>query len=221
MSTPRLRRGLVASLSKAPYEAVPIGGATAADLERDATGKACDFILVSEIAELKSSKPNKVGGMLRRASGDANTATEIDDARVEYKLFAIGDQTKPRLTSSAKASSGGGFGVGSALRVAAFAGSMYMTMGMGTGGMMGMMGPASSMGGLGIGGGGLMNPGMGAAMSMMSHAQGMGGMSMPGGLGDSGEADKAMQTVEEALAKAGKQTADELKTGKLRPIEKQ
>ena len=220
MSTPRLRRGLMASLSKAPFEAVPIGGASAADLERDASDKACDFILVSEIAELKSSKPNKVGGMLRRASGDANAATEIHDARVDYKLYAIGDQNKPKLTSSAKASSGGGFGVGSALRVAAYAGSIYMTMGMGSGMMMGMV-PASSIGAMAGVGGGLMNPGMGAAMSMMSTAQGMGGLSMAGGAGDPGDGDKAMQTVEEALAKAGKQTADELKTGKLRAVEKQ
>jgi len=222
MSTAMLRGGLVASLSKAPFEALPISGATPADLDRDATGKACDFILVSDIAELKTSKPNKVGGMLKKVSGDANGAVDIHDARVEYKLYAVGDQSKPKVTSSAKASSGGGFGVGSALRVAAFAGSMYMTMGMGSG-MMGMMGPYASLGGGGLGGGmmpGLMNPGMGAAMSMMSHAQLTGGaggmMGMPGmsGMPEMGD-QKATQTVQDALSKAGKQVAEELKTGKL------
>ena len=108
-------------------------GASQADLDRDATGKACDFILVTEIAEVKTSKPNKVGGALRRVSGDANAASEIHDARVDYRLYAVGDQARPKLASSTKASSGGGFGVGSALRVAAFAGQMYMTMGMGFG----------------------------------------------------------------------------------------
>ena len=218
MSMPRLRGGLIASLSKAPFEALPVGGATPADLDRDAAEKACDFILVTDIAELKTSKPSKVGGMLRKVSGDANGVSEVHDARVDYKLYAVGDQTKPKIVASAKASSGGGFGVGSALRVAAFAGSMYMTMGMGSG-VMGMMGPASSLGGLsGLGGGmsGLMNPGMGAAMSIMSSGA---GMAMPGGMpGMPGLPDpstqKATQTVQDALSKAGKQVAEELKKSK-------
>ena len=126
-------------MTKKPFEALPVSGATPADLDRDAKAKECDFILVSEIAELKTSKPNKVGGMLKKVSGDANATSEIHDARVEYKLYAVGDQAKPKLSASTKASSGGGFGVGSALKLAAFAGSMYMTMGMG-GGMMGRLG---------------------------------------------------------------------------------
>ena len=218
MTTPMLRGGLLASLNKAPFEALPISGTSAAALDRDASDKACDFVLVSDITELKTSKPNKVGGMLRRASGDGNASADVHDARVDYRLYAVGDEDKPRLTASAKSSTGG-FGVSSALRVAAFAGSMYLTMGMGTGLMSSMMGPASALGGTTPFGGGLMNPGMGAAMSMMSRAQSMGGMAMPGGLPDTGDAStqKATQTVQDALAKAGKQVADDLKTGKLRP----
>ncbi len=219
MSTPMLRGSLVASFNKAPFEAVPLAGATPADLDRDAAGKACDFILVSDIAELKTSKPNKVGGMLKRVSGDTTAPSDVHDARVEYKLYAVGDQNKPKMSASAKASSGGGFGVGSALRVAAFAGSMYMTMGMGSGGMMNMMGPGASLGGGGRLGGGLFNPGMGAAMSMMSQAQSMDAMAGAGGMPDAGDlsGQKATQTVQDALSKAGKQVAEELKAGKLRP----
>src|SRR5581483_3685762 len=97
--------------------------------------------------------------------------------RVDYKLYAAGDQSKPKSAGTVKTSSGGGFTVGSALRVAAFAGSMYMTMGMGAG-MMGIAGPAASFGGGAMGGGmfGMMNPGMGAAMSIMSTQRGIGGM---------------------------------------------
>jgi hypothetical protein len=216
MPTPMLRGSLVGSFNKAPFEAVPIAGATPAELDRDAAGKACDFILVSDIAELKTSKPNKVGGMLKRVSGDTAAPADIHDARVDYKLYAVGEQSKPKMTASAKASSGGGFGVGSALRVAAFAGSMYMTMGMGTGGMMNMMGSASPLGGGGRMGGGLFNPGMGAAMSMMSQSQSMDGMAA--GMSDTGDTSgqKATQTVQDALSKAGKQVAEELKNGKLR-----
>ena len=219
---PMLRGQLLGTLNKAPFEAVPIWGASAAAVDKDAADKACDYVLVSDISEVKTSKPNKVGGMLRRASGDSNASAEVHDARVDYKLYAVGDQTKPRLTASAKSSSGG-FGVGSALRVAAFAGQMYMTMGMGTSMMSGMMGPAAAFGGASPLGGGLMSPGMGAAMSIMSGAQSMGamgagmGMGMPGlPDGGDGSTQKATQTVQDALAKAGKQVAEDLKTGKLR-----
>ncbi len=174
-----MRIALVASLTKAPFEALPITGATPADLSRDAAAKGCDFVLASDIAELKTSKPNKVGGMLKKVSGDATAPSEVHDAKVDYKLYAIGDQAKPRLSASAKASSGGGFGLSSALRVAAFAGSLYLTMGMmGNPMMMNMTGSYGGFGGSGLGGGGmgLMNPGMGAAMSMMSQAS----IQMPG-----------------------------------------
>ncbi|MEP6914992.1 MAG: hypothetical protein ABJC89_05075 [Acidobacteriota bacterium] len=213
----RMVGGLLDGFTKAPFEGLPVSGATAADLDRDAAGKACDYILVSDIAEIKTSKPNKVGGMLKRVSGDANAPSEIHDVRIDYKLFAVGDPAKPRIASSVKASSGGGFGVGSALRLAAFAGRMYLTMGMG-GGMLGMMGPG--MGGMGgLGGGmlaGRMNPGMGAAMSILS-AGGDGAMGgMPGGLPGlgAGSEDKVFETVQDGLSKTAKQVAEELKKGK-------
>ncbi len=211
MPVPMLRGGLLASLNKAPFEALPLSGTSPADLHQDALGKACDFILVTDVSEVKTSKPNKLGGALRRVSGDANAASEIHDARVDYKLYAVGDQAKAKLASTAKASSGGGFGVGSALRVAAFAGQMYMTMGMGMGmggGMMGAMGPAASLGGVGGGMSGLMNPGAGAAMSIMSGA---GGMALPGGMGGDSTTQKVEETVQDALSKEGKQVVEELK----------
>jgi hypothetical protein len=221
LSLTMLRNGLISSLSKAPFEALPINGAVLADIDRDAAEKACDFILLTEIAELKTSKPGKVGGLLRRTAGDTSVPSEMHDARVEYKLYAVGSPGKPRLASAAKASSGGGFGVGSALKVAKFAGSLYL--GLGTGMMMGggMMGPYASLMGAG-GGGGLkarvLNPGLGVAMSMMSQPN-VGG---PGtGLSTTGVPDmedvssqRATQTVHQALVKAGSQVAEELKKSK-------
>lgn len=222
-----LRGSLLGAFTKAPFEAVPVSGASHDELDKDATQKECDYILVSDVAELKTSKPNKIGGMLKKVSGDANTSNEIHEARIDYKLFAVNDWAKPRMTSSVKTSSGGGFGVGSALRLAAFAGSMYLTMGMGSGAMMGMLGQGSSFGGLGGLGGGLMgsrvNPGMGAAMSIMSTGAAMG---MPGGMpaGMPGMGDpsgqKAVETVQDGLSKAGKQVAEELKKGKPVSAEK-
>jgi hypothetical protein len=211
--TPVLRTALVAAFTKAPYEALPLVGATPADLNRDAASKACDFVITSELAELKSGKPGKVGGMLKKVSGDANAQEEVHDARVDYKLYAIGDQAKPRISATAKASSGSGFGLSSALRVAAFAGSMYMSMTsmgmMGGNPMMGMMGSYGSVGGSMDGGGmsGMVNPGMGAAFSMMSQAS----THMPGG--DDATKYKRIETVEDAMSKVGKQVGEELKKG--------
>ena len=211
----RLASSVLAGLTSAPFESLPISGATAAELDKDAAGKACDYILVSDIAEIKTSKPNRVGGLLKKVSGDGAAPAEIHEVRVDYRLYAAGDSARPRMTSSVKASSGGGFGVGSALRFAAFAGQMYLTMGMGSG-IMGMMGPNSSFGGLGPGGGmggGRMNPGMSAAMSIMSAGGGpaMGGV-VPGAPDASGE--KMTQTVQDGLSKAARQVADELKKAK-------
>jgi len=208
-----LRTSLPAGFMRLPFESVPVSGTTAADLNRDAADKACDYILVSEIAEIKTSKPSRVGGMLKRVSRDGPSPSEIHEVRVDYKLYALGNPDAPPFTSSAKASSGGGFGVRSALRVAAFAGQMYLTMGMGSGlmGMMGQGSPLGGLGGLGEGAGpGRMNPGMSAAMSIMSAGSRKGGEGgIPGAPEDQGAS--VMETVQAALAKASSEAAAELK----------
>jgi hypothetical protein len=235
VSSTTLRATLLRSMNIAPdhgaglgFEAVPIQGATPADLEQDAQAKACDYVLTSDLAELKTSKPGKIGGFLKKASGEPAPAQDVYDVRVDFKLFSLADRQKPLLASNAKASSGGGgFGVGSALHLATWAGTMYVTMGMGT-----MMGPMMGLNSMGLGGGGMgrmamgsmmMGPAMSSAMSMMSRASmmpGMGGMpgmtGMPGMGGMSGflrpGADPAMErTVSEACEKVGKTVTDELK----------
>jgi hypothetical protein len=209
----RLIGSLLAGFTKAPFEGLPLSGGTAADLDRDCIAKACDYVLVCDIAEIKTTKPNRVGGVLKKVSGDANGPGEIHQVRVDYKLFAAGDSVKARTSSSVTASSGGGFGVGSALKLASYAGQMYLTMGMGSGMLMGMTGPG--MGGLGGGlaGGvssGRLNPGMNAAMSILSAAT---APSTTGGADDA-SSDRAADTVLDGLAKASKQVADELKKAK-------
>ena len=51
---------------------------------------------------------------------------EIHEARVDYKLLAVDNQAKPRLASSARASSSA-LGA-SAIRLATFAGSTYINL---------------------------------------------------------------------------------------------
>jgi hypothetical protein len=168
--------------------------------------KPCDFVITSELTEL-NPRSRKVGGMLKKVSGDPGAQRRVHDARVDYKLYAIADQAKPRIAATAKASSGGGFGLSSALRVAAFAGSMYIGDDDGHDGrqpmMMNMMGSYGSFGaGAGMGGG--MSDGQ------SRHGRGLldgvaASMHMPGM--DDATKYKALETVEDALSKVGSRSA--------------
>lgn len=229
LSTSSLNYSLAASLGKAPYESVPLVGTTPAELESDARAKGCDYILTSTLTELKASKPGKAGGLLKKVTGDVTPGGENHDARVEYKLFAIAGNAgsassassagsdKPVITGAAKASSGGGFGVGSALKVASFAGQIYL--GAMTGGM-GGFGRMGAFGQLGLGQGlgtmaqmsmtnAMMGPGMGAAMSAMSGVPSSTGAAGMPGMDQSGAA--AERTASDAFRKAGGDILEGLK----------
>jgi hypothetical protein len=213
----QLREHLVGNFRKAPFEALALAGASAADVQQDAARLECDYILFSEVTDVKTSKPGKVGGLLKRVAHEDATR-DIYDVKLDYKLYAVGGTAAPAATGSSKASSGGGVGVGTVLKVAAFAGRMYLSM-YGMGGLgMGMMNPLMSMPGLGGGGGpfsasGLFDPRM-TAMSSMTQIAGMGGT---GGLGAmAGDESEAIltQTVGSALSNAAKGTMEQLKSRK-------
>ena len=202
-----LRQELVRKFHKAPYEALPVAGTSAAAIDQEAKRLECDYLLATEITEVKTSKPGRLGGVMKMAGGGAQKDTQ--EVKLDYKLFAVGATEAPKVSGNSKASSGG-FGVGSALRLAAFAGQMYMGMGM-MGGMMGGMGLGlnpmmglSRMGGLGSMGGALFDP-RAAAMSSMMTGLMPGMMSAGGGMssGDPSEADMR-ETVSEALSSEAK-----------------
>jgi hypothetical protein len=62
----------------------------------EAKAKQCDFILLTDLATLKM---NKLGGMFGAVTGTGMPKTE---AKVEYKLFAVGESA-PRLSANASA----------------------------------------------------------------------------------------------------------------------
>jgi hypothetical protein len=218
VSSATMRSALVGSMNKVPFEAVPLLGSTPADLERDAQTKECDYILTSDLAELRSSKPNKVSGLLKKASRDSSSEL-VHDARIDFTLYTLADRDKPLFASSAKVSSGG-FGVSSALRLASTAGSLYMMMPMmmlgplaGAGGF-GMPGLGMGVGGMG-GGSGLsrlmMAPSMGAAMSIISPAALGGGISATHGPQQSGDDSALQRTLLEACDKVGRAAMERLR----------
>jgi hypothetical protein len=100
----------------------------APDVEATAKEKECDYILYTDLVEVKKSAVSKVGGMLSRASR-GGSAKETFEARLDYKLLRVGG-AGPLLESSATGKSGGGFDLRGAVRLATTAGSLAMSMSM-------------------------------------------------------------------------------------------
>jgi hypothetical protein len=199
-----LREELVSKFNKNGYDAIPLAGSSAAAIEQDAARQEVDFVMLAEVVEAKTSKPGKLGGMMK-FTGSA--PKDAHDVKIDYKLFAVGATQSARFNGNAKASNGG-FGIGSALRLAAFAGQMYMSLM--TGGMgMGMMNPMMAMsgiGGLGSTGGSLFDPRASAMTSMMSSF-GMSGMG--GGIGDLSGAGMR-DTLSEAMANSARAAMEQI-----------
>jgi hypothetical protein len=199
-----LREDLVGKFNKAHYEAIPLKGSSPAAVEAEASKLECDYMLVSELTEVKSSKPGKMGGVMRMTG---STPKDSHEVKLDYKLFAVGSAGTPKVSGNTKASSGG-FGVGSALRLAAFAGRMYLSFAMMGGMGMGMLNPGG--GGLGALGAGYFDPRSSAMSSMASSLGGMGsGLGGMPGVGDPSES--AMRdTVSEAFENEAKAAMDQL-----------
>jgi len=205
ISVTGLREDLVSKFKRSGYEALPLAGSSASAIEQDAARLNCDYVMLAEIVEAKTSKPGKLSGITKMAGG--GPPKDSHDVKIDYKLFAVTATQAPAASGSAKASNGG-FGIGSALRIAAFAGQMYMSLMMGGMGM-GMMNPMmamSGMGGLGAGGGGLFDPRASAMSSMMS---GFGAAGMGGGIADDSEAG-LRDTISEAMGNSAKAAMDQL-----------
>jgi hypothetical protein len=195
-----LREDLVARFNKPGYEAMPLPGASPAEAAAEAARLGCDFIIQTEIVEAKTSKPGRLGG-LSKITG--STPRDSHEVKVDYKLFAISPKPTQRFTGDVKGNSGG-FGLGSALRLAAFAGQMYLNFMMGGMGA-GMINPTS--GGT-SGGGSLFDP-RASAMSMLSSFA-------AGGTGfDSADAGMR-EALSEAMSNSARATIEQLARSKGR-----
>lgn len=200
-----LREDLVSKFKRSGYEALPLAGTSAGAIEQDAARLNCDYVMRAEIVEAKTSKPGRLSGISKMAGG--GPPKDSHDVKIDYQLFAVTAIQAPAATGSAKGSNGG-FGIGSALRMAAFAGQMYMTFmmgGMGAG-MMNPMMAMSGMGGLGASGGSLFDP---RASAMSSMIAGFGASAMGGGAADDSEAG-LRDTISEAMGNTARAAMDQL-----------
>ena len=74
VDTRALRSRLIAELTAAKIEAEPLPAGSQPDLLQHAKDRGYDFLLVAEVAELKASKPGRIGGLLKAASSVAGAA---------------------------------------------------------------------------------------------------------------------------------------------------
>jgi len=135
VDTRTLRQRLIGHLGEAKYEAVPMAAASPADLQKRAADLGYDYVLLAEVAELKASKPGKIGGLVRTASNVAGRGSgqagapaqeEITEASVAIKLLQ--SDGKQRLSTTAKGKDGNGFNLQTGLALGRFAATMYVSM---------------------------------------------------------------------------------------------
>jgi hypothetical protein len=146
VDTRALRQRLTAGVGDtkdAKIEAVPMAAAAPADLQKRAMELGYDYVVLAEVTELKASKPGRLGGLMRAASGvaggrggvaaaaagAAGAATaqqETTESTIAVKLIQP-DGTQ-RLSTTAKGKDGSGFTLQTGLGLAKFAGTMYLSM---------------------------------------------------------------------------------------------
>ncbi len=214
-----LRQQLASGFHRAPYEALTLSSDSVAGAQSEAARMECDYILYAEITEIKTSKPGRLGGMLKKVSRDG-PPRDVHEVKLDYRLYRVGAaDASPAFSESVKSSSGTGFGLRSAIHLAVFAGSLYMRFS-----GLGLVSPwlmANMGGGLGpLAGSGLFDPRL-TAMSSMSQM--FGPSAMEAIAGDAAMAVPGVtvpainpeveirQTVDAALANAAKGTMEQLK----------
>ncbi|MBY0497458.1 MAG: hypothetical protein K2Y23_24915 [Cyanobacteria bacterium] len=208
--TRALRTRIISELEQQKIEAVPMAAGSAAELDARAKELGVDFLLLSEITELKVSKP---GGFTKVMKATAKEeARDITEAKLNVQLVPVGG--KPRLSKNASGKDGG-VGLKTGLKVAKFAGKVYLKFYMG-GMMAGQLSAFSSMqmmnmGGMGsmgsmmpMGSGGGMDRTAGAANYVMQQV-------MMGATAGSQNGPSFDAALEDAIEDAGKDVVESIK----------
>ena len=208
--TRALRTRIISELEQQKIEAVPMAAGTPAELDARARELGVDYLLHSEITELKVSKPGGFTKVLKATAKEE--ARDITEAKLNMQLVPPGG--KPRLSKNASGKDGG-VGLKTTLKVAKFAGKVYLKFYMG-GMMAGQLSAFSSlqmmnMGGMGsmgsmmpMGGGGTMDRTAGAASYVMQNV-------MAGATSGSENGPSFDAALENAIEDAGKEVVESIK----------
>ena len=123
VDTRALRTQLIAELAEQKMEGVPLAAAAPAELHAYAKDLGCDYLLVSQITELKASKPGRIGRMIKSTAGESTTK-DVTEAKLTLQLVPVGG-AKPRFSTNTSGNDGGiGFKTG--LRLARAAAMLYI-----------------------------------------------------------------------------------------------
>jgi hypothetical protein len=209
--TRALRTRIISELQEQKIETVPMAAGSPAELDARARELGVDYLLLSEITELKVSKP---GGFTKVMKATAKEeARDITEAKLNVQLVPVGG--KPRLSKNASGKDGG-VGLKTGLKVAKFAGKVYLKFYMG-GMMAGQLSAFSSMQMMNMGG-------MGSMGSMMPMGGGSGSFDrtagaanyvmqqvMMGATAGSQDGPSFDAALEDAIEDAGKDVVESIK----------
>lgn len=102
VATDSLRERLRSQIQGNGLEAISLNASSPREAEAEAKAKQCDFILYTDITQLKLSAAKKLGGMFGRATGIGSGGIDKTESKVEFKLFAV-NETAPRVQATAAA----------------------------------------------------------------------------------------------------------------------
>ena len=103
VSTDALREQLIATLNGDGVDAIALNASSPSEAEIEAKAKECAYILYTDISSLKAaSTGKKIGGLLGRASGVGSGDAGKSEARLDFRLMALGSSS-PTVQSSASA----------------------------------------------------------------------------------------------------------------------
>lgn len=97
-----MQEKLINEIQATNIDAVKIMATNPPEVEAEAKEKGCDYIVYTDIADVKKpSAASKIGGLLGRAKG-TDIIKEKYEVRIDYKLLRLGNSS-PLLTSNATA----------------------------------------------------------------------------------------------------------------------
>ena len=144
VDTRKLRANLIDELKEQKIEAVPMAAAPPAELQKRAAEQGYDYIVLADVTELKTSKPGRLGGLMKAATSGAtagrggaagavagaagNAALSNDTTEATLAIKLLQPDGKQKMSTNAKGKDGGAFTLKNSLGIAKIAGGMYMNM---------------------------------------------------------------------------------------------
>ncbi len=218
VDTRALRTRIINELTEQKIEAIPMAAAPQAALDARARELGIDYFVVAEITELKTSNPGRFTKVMKATAKEE--ARDITEAKMTMQLVPPGGG-KPRLSKNSSGKDGG-VGLKTGLKVAKFAGSVYLKFYMG-GMLMGQMSALSSLQQMNLGGmgsmGSMMPMGYGGSVDRTAGAANFVMQNVMAGaaMGAAAQGGPSFDTaLENAIEDAGKDVVESIKKAAVR-----